>query len=746
MQKLRKVALDCKDAYTHPKSAGESKPKPKPNLTPGPLGDLTNGNFAEALRKAVAPEEDKDIDLAIGKSDTDNSDFALNSSQAVRNPSSAVDLAMLRQPLHLAFLQHGKQHGTIASAAPIPTLPLPVPHSALSRVVVNAIGRLGRWKRVLNYKTTNARAPIRPPLGLGAACVDASSFDIEASETGDLLMVRGGVESYLKLVEASQQSGVAAIAINPQAPSSHPYGDSIRSSMDTVGRQDTDTLESVEETGGESTAEDVGEGATEEAPEPEVEAELEADTESKTEFSDPISSRQSSVRFSVQSDSSVPSSRQWHNPRWQMDVVSIDDLDLSDMSSTEDLQAPVAPAAGLRRLPRRLPNRREFEFVRHSMDTVSSMGIRNHDSVLSGSSSVPSSTNVSGHADIGGPVQQWQVDALVDSLSDDEESGDVEAALRRLEGQISQDKQRAKQSKVDGWVQSIRERLANGQFGSERRRYSSDEEDYGEVQSSLNGNGEGSSDLVPSNGASRVSISQTSSRSSVISAFRHSVTSNPEDQKTPAAPPGLGSPPSTANSKTSESRVVDGKPAPEDVVPAEILQSRVPSRPTTAGGTVNSPPQEMPPPLPIARPSTAPSIDQSSTFVKERNLKRHRSFILAFKSETLVQHLSMIDRDLFLSLKFEDMVSHNWSSPADDFNVLDWGQFLRDRAKLMKENPDAPRISTLAILRCRFNLMANFVISEIVLTHPSERLMTHSKFIRIAWVSPPPIIVQSCAC
>ena len=96
--------------------------------------------------------------------------------------------------------------------------------------------------------------------------------------------------------------------------------------------------------------------------------------------------------------------------------------------------------------------------------------------------------------------------ALVDSLSDDEEAGDVEAALRRLEGQINQDKQKAKISKVDNWVQSIRARLATGQLaggldldadvgaeedgeegvgeGQGQGRYSSDEEDYGELQES----------------------------------------------------------------------------------------------------------------------------------------------------------------------------------------------------------------------------------------------------------------------
>ena len=96
--------------------------------------------------------------------------FAMSPSERQRagtsSWTSAVDLAMMRQPLHLSYpyLQYGKTTGASALTNTISShVPLPVPHSTLSRVVVNAIGRLGRWKRVLNYRTTNTRAPLRPP-------------------------------------------------------------------------------------------------------------------------------------------------------------------------------------------------------------------------------------------------------------------------------------------------------------------------------------------------------------------------------------------------------------------------------------------------------------------------------------------------------------------------------------------------------------------------------------------------------
>ena len=36
--------------------------------------------------------------------------------------------------------------------------------------------------------------------------------------------------------------------------------------------------------------------------------------------------------------------------------------------------------------------------------------------------------------------------------------------------------------------------------------------------------------------------------------------------------------------------------------------------------------------------------------------------------------------------------------------------------------------------RRRFNLLANFMLSEIVLTHPEMRGLVINKFIRMAWV------------
>jgi GDP/GTP exchange factor required for growth at low temperature len=96
----------------------------------------------------------------------------------------------------------------------------------------------------------------------------------------------------------------------------------------------------------------------------------------------------------------------------------------------------------------------------------------------------------------------------------------------------------------------------------------------------------------------------------------------------------------------------------------------------------------------------------------------------------------MIDRELFLAIKFEELVSDDWrsSEAAQAANVLDWGQFLKDRARLKAQGVEGYPTSALVAARARFNLLTNFVVSEIVDTSPAERASLAAKFIRVAWV------------
>jgi hypothetical protein len=162
-------------------------------------------------------------------------------------------------------------------------------------------------------------------------------------------------------------------------------------------------------------------------------------------------------------------------------------------------------------------------------------------------------------------------------------------------------------------------------------------------------------------------------------------------------------------------------PAIEDVVPLEILQSRVLTRPSTstgsgigspASGRIRSPPQ--------------------STFIVPT--KPHRSFILPIRAALLAEHLATIERELFIGLKFEELVVDDWRNSVEESNILDWVQYLKDRTRYKAEGRLTPKTSALVAFRGRFNLFAKFIASEIVMTHPNERLNLVSKFIRVAWV------------
>ncbi|KAI6021918.1 hypothetical protein EDC04DRAFT_2732342, partial [Pisolithus marmoratus] len=70
---------------------------------------------------------------------------------------------------------------------------------------------------------------------------------------------------------------------------------------------------------------------------------------------------------------------------------------------------------------------------------------------------------------------------------------------------------------------------------------------------------------------------------------------------------------------------------------------------------------------------------------------------------------------------------------CQEVDVLDWTQYLKDGARWKAESSFSHRTSAvLAAVRGRFNLMATFAISEIILTHPNERHTLVSKFIRVA--------------
>ncbi|KAG2039064.1 hypothetical protein BDR03DRAFT_894502 [Suillus americanus] len=733
VRKLIKVVKDCKEAHTRRHRSGSISARQSLNIPTKPRPTHVLGEkFAEAISSKQQDDSDVDLDFAPDEPPThpqsifhgDNSNaFSFNSGSVSSPPRAA---SILQQPLQMNILQQSRASTSAASSTtsdttPTNSSPPPIvfPQSAISRAFVKTIGRLGRWKRV-----SNSRQTVDTGLAVPA---NVSAFDLELNATGDLLMVRGGVEQYLKMIEPAgvggckggsvlgrkSQSGVESAVKGLEAKLDLPSSQTQLRVVTEVEEEEERDSVTVGSLGDKCVSIQEKHQSTQEKRQSTQERRL--STQEKR-LSISSVSRASTRTHSTDSFGSILSSRSRINPLvaqvqaqppWRFDVVSIDDLDLSDTSSEAHGENPPAPP-GLRKPPRRLPLRRDFEFIRRSVDSVSSLGIRSRDSVASGGSAV-SSASVG--AALGNGIQQWQVNALVDSLSDDEDNGGVEEALRRLEGQINPQKRKEKAKKVDGWVRTIQERMAVGDFGDEQPRFfgldsedEEEEEDY-EIDQHETGVLRVDERTLVGTG-SQVTISgATTTTEDYFSSVGLELTSGTVGGMFGGS--GPTSPPV---------RMSDLKPAPEDAVPLEILQSRVPSRPSTSHGS----------------PTTSPFIITSPSKFISPGRKQHRSWILNVSADLIVQHFSMIDRELFLGVKPEELILDDWMS-CQEVNVLDWAQYLKDRARWKAESRWSQKTSALAAVRGRFNLLANFVVAEIVMTHPSDRAMLVGKFIRVAF-------------
>ncbi|KAJ8519267.1 hypothetical protein ONZ45_g3746 [Pleurotus djamor] len=702
VRKLRRVAKECRKANTRSNS---SKPRPSASRpeTSNKQEHVLGEKFAEATRRLrPGDEDDSDVDLdflddAIPDVPEDDDPTVISHSDAHEGVASSRPTSI---PLSsLSILQ---QTNRAPGPGPEPEGPfiqtpatLPIHHSTLSRVIVKTIGRLGRWRRVLNSRTTT-----RPPLG---ACGDVSAFDLELTAQRDLLTVNGGVEQYLKMIEptprivpirdsvktlppATQDTDAQPSSSDPPAASSPPSYDDAQSQHSPVPQADDDQVEPLSPPGLEPDALPASSVTTEVAsvhsssPRPQSTQLSEAGTEDR-----PASFMTSSTdSFGAPLPPGASTFRSGPTP-WGFDVVSIDDLELSD---TEDDEDPSAPP-GIHRPARRLPLRRDFEFVRR--DTVSSISMMSRDSVAS----VVSETSNHEAPALGG-LQQWQVNAIVDSLSVDGEGGDVEDALRRLEGQINPQRQQEKAMKVDGWIRSIQERMAAGDYVDELPRFPmDDDDDYDDIASQYENDDalstNGSIVISPSSPMSQQQADRTGSPTDFVStptATKHTI---------PSRPASVASIRHTSDARTSL----------DEAVPLEIQQSRLSA-------------------------SVVPAYP--ARFVDTKTPRIHQSFVLTFKADTLAEHFAMIDRELFLGLRFEELVLDDWKS-CEEVNVLDWSQYLKDRARWKAEGRHVEKTTALSAIRGRFNLVANYVLSELVLSQPSNRPIVFSKFIRIAWKS-----------
>jgi len=766
VRRLVKVAKECKRAHTR---ASEKQKTTLPSKTAPQVDHVLGKSFAEATRKPRLEDDDADLDLDFlpdeATSEEPTTGFPSDPANAhltvgraggstVLSPSHPTSLPLSSLNI-LQRTEHAPGPST-DSGRPfvqhVDASPLPVRHSVLSRAFVKTIGRLGRWKRVLNPRASIRSAPIGP-CGAGA-----SAFDIELSASRDLLTMNGGVEQYLKMIEPPTPktippaikvvSPLAALTAHPSIPpipttpplvppnpqpsiSPLPSISNVNSTPVTPVSKHETSFPTLPSPTTQVSYDAVNEASIipDDPPPTFAESEIAAGAlppepssrrrVSQGSFSSYLdegngSERAQSFRSSstdsfgapLTSDGPLPPTFPGMHNQWQFDVVSIDDLDFSDTSSIPEGDPKNPP--GLRQPLRKLPMRRDFEFVRRS--EVSSMGIVSHESMRD---SVSSSIHSDASASSSGPrpIQKWHMKSIrktFDAMSDDEDTGDVEAALKRLEGQISPKIQQEKVQKIDRWLHELNNGPPNSVDTDDDSIFSREDIDIFDFDTP----------------ASRSDTQTLPDDLTIPKLEGDNGDPDQEDIQEAHTPIPMQTshnlPPTPGTASPSSQSLLDTKPAAEDVLPLEILQSRIPSLDSSS---------------PSRTTLVNPSIETvlSSKFAGPDIPRMHRSFILGFQAEQLAEHFSMIDRELFMGIKFEELVIDEWAE-CEEVNILDWAQYLKDRARWRVEGRFADKTTALAAVRARFNLMVSFVVAEIVLTPPSERDIVVSKFIRIAWV------------
>ncbi|KAF6013024.1 hypothetical protein HII12_001739 [Brettanomyces bruxellensis] len=101
----------------------------------------------------------------------------------------------------------------------------------------------------------------------------------------------------------------------------------------------------------------------------------------------------------------------------------------------------------------------------------------------------------------------------------------------------------------------------------------------------------------------------------------------------------------------------------------------------------------------------------------------HIPFILSYGSDVLFNQMTLIERDLLLSIDWKEILDTKWDKPIDPYSS--WLRLLLDSVNK----------SGLEIITLRFNLVTNWIISEILLCKDlAVRVLTISRFIHLGIV------------
>lgn len=200
MRRIKKLIRDCKqeaEASNKLETEGQSEltasspstlvSQSDPDLIPGRRSENMFKTSSEITGRGPLSTVDATshgMVPAMGALDLPPSLSILPPQRNSLSPSSGT-MGMLQQPLHMAML--AQTNSSLQSPQlPPPTVSipggLPTQHGSLSRALVNTMGKLGRWRRVLNSRS----APVQSQFD----CSGVSSFDLEQGHPVDVQSLR----------------------------------------------------------------------------------------------------------------------------------------------------------------------------------------------------------------------------------------------------------------------------------------------------------------------------------------------------------------------------------------------------------------------------------------------------------------------------------------------------------------------------------------------------------------------------
>lgn len=583
-------------------------------------------------RSAELARSDEDLDFELHRPPT-----------SLQPPSSTSTSTSVSTPTATTPLGGSIRTPRPSTATPTAALdlhssfPLPNEQNPISRTFTSALGSIGRFKRMISNRSLGIPQAMRR--GKSIEAFDALEFGTGTKT--DLLYVKGGVERYLAYfnIDGENTTGERVEVLQAEEEKRE------EQEMSGLG---IDLSSSVDES-----SPPVLPKSTKSHPTiRKVLSRFSLTASLDSNHHRPVPITTTNYDYMDQASSLLffqrpPSAR-----------IELDDIDLSD--EDDDV---VEVKRTLKRLPPAATTTFRLPTVeRRSIETVSSYGspLKVYEPMSLGNEQADEGRLREGTQ----RVENFILEGMDDS--DDDEPGDVEAALRRLEGQIDEGKQREKMMKVE---KQMDKSLQLEKYRSLLAATTTDEMLLAE---------EYDVDEVGDETVSSIA----------------STTLDPEPVITTVPLPEIISPSLPVAPISSDIPPRASHLAPKDL--QRLSQPRSISRKPSLRDFFSSRPASTTIPKPI--PPT------------------HRSFLLFSRTEILARQFALIERDLFRVVSWQELVNDAWGEEPM-IEIFDWELYLKERRKeegMKKEARtwERTREDVRAVVG-RWNLMANWVCSEV---------------------------------